>query len=246
MRLTSLVVLLIVVSFMAACDDDTHRGGEGARSSAPGGTGPELIASCGGAVLDRLPPDTSAFEPFDSFDELELSRLDGEAPYFLRFADDYEWFVTQEGQGWRQILGMPLTEGRDPPYASLRIELRDGRWAPDSWGQCRIEIAADGWGNARFVVDPATPPDPESDRIAVLATEGTCASGQAPEGREVRAVIHGRDRRTVSIVILVEPTKGDASCQGNPAFPFEVELGSPLGNREILDASIFPAESQWP
>lgn len=59
-------------------------------------------------------------------------------------------------------------------------------------------------------------------------------------------MIHDQDERTVSIVILVEPTKGGANCPANPAFPFDVELASPLGNREILDASVFPPESQWP
>jgi hypothetical protein len=245
MRLTPLV-MLVLVPVTASCADDEHGSGQGGRASAPGGTEPELIASCGGAVFDRLPPDTSAFEPFDSFDELDLSRFEGEAPYFLEFASDYEWFVTQEGADWRQLFGQALTPESDPPHAYIGLELRDGRWAPTGSGHCRIELAADGWGNARFVVDPATPPDPASERISVLATEWACASGQVPEGREVRAVIHDQDERTVSIVILVEPTRGDAACPANPAFPFEVELGSPLGNREILDASIFPAESQWP
>jgi hypothetical protein len=80
---------------------------------------------------------------------------------------------------------------------------------------------------------------------SVLATEHECANGQAPQGRKVRAVIHDQDERTVSIVILVEPLKSDATCPGNPAFPFQVELGAPLANREILDASLFPPESQW-
>lgn len=242
MRQTPLMVF--VIALMTASCADEQGSDPGVPSIAPDASA--LIASCGGNVFDRLPPDTSAFVPFDSFDELDLSRLDGETPYFLEWASEYEWFVTREEDGWRHLFGQPLTPGGDPPYGSIGIQLRDGRWAPGGSGHCRIELSADGWGNARFVVDPAAPPDPESRRISVLATEHSCASGQAPAGREVRAVIQDQDERTVSVVILVEPTKGDASCQGNPAFPFQVELGSALGDREILDASIFPAESQWP
>jgi len=246
MRLIRPLVFMMVL-LAASCADDPQTSDGGAQLGADGGPQTAgLTATCGGAVFDRLPPDTSAFAPFTSFDELDLSRVGGEAPYFREFASGYEWFVTQEGEGWRQLFGQPSGPGMDPPYASLRVEMRDGGWAPVGWGQCRIELDAEGWGNARFVVDPATPPDPEADRISVLATEVACAGGQAPEDREVRAVILDEDEHAVSIVILVEPTKGATDCQGNPAFPFEVELGSPLGEREILDASVYPSEPQWP
>lgn len=241
-------LVLIALLLVASCANDAQTSDGGARPRADGGLQTAgLTASCGGAVFDRLPPDTSAFAPFTSFDELDLSGIGEEAPFFLKeFASSYEWFVTQEGEGWRQLFGQPSKPGRDPPYASLRLEVRDGGWAPVSWGQCRIELDAEEWGNARFVVDPAAPPAPDTDRISVLATEVACAGGQAPEDRNVRAVVLDEDERAVSIVILVEPTRGATTCQGNPAFPFEVELGSPLGEREILDASVYPPEPQWP
>ena len=80
------------------------------------------------------------------------------------------------------------------------------------------------WGNARFVIDPKTPPDSETDQISVLATENACAGG-GPRRQGGEAVILSEDAYTVSIVILVEPTKGATTCPGNPAFPVEVELG---------------------
>ncbi len=182
--------------------------------------------------------------PFTAFDDLDLSRAGEEAPFFLEFAQGYDWVVTQEGEDWRQLFGEPVAPGGDPPYASLRIELSDGRWTPVGWGQCRIELEADGWGNARFVVDPKIPPDPDADRVTVMATENACASGMAPAGRDVRAVILDEDEHSVSVVILVEPKGGD--CPSNPAFPFEVQLSTPLGDRRILDASVYPPQRRWP
>jgi hypothetical protein len=38
------------------------------------------------------------------------------------------------------------------------------------------------------------------------------------------------------LAVLVDETHG----AGNPSFPFEVDLGSPLGNRVVLDASVYP------
>lgn len=246
MRVFRPLVLLIVL-LGASCAEEARKSDGTAPPSADGGLqAAALTASCGGTVFDQLPPDTSTMAPFASFDALDLSRIGGEAPFFREFASGYEWFVTQEGEDWRQLFGQPSRSGMDPPYASLRIEMRDDGWAPLSWGQCRIELDAKGWGNARFVVDPKTPPDPEAEAIAVLATEVACAGGQAPDDREVRAVILNEDEHAVSIVILVEPTNGATDCQGNPAFPFMVELGSPLGEREILDASVYPPTLRWP
>lgn len=195
-----------------------------------------LIPSCGGAVFDRLPPDTGALTRFDSFDDLDMSRMGGETPYFQEFVSGYEWFVTQEGGSWRQLFGQS-TSGRG--YAYLRIESQDDLWTPVGWGQCQIELTAEGWGNARFVLDPKHLPDPGATSIRVLATEVACAGGMPPDDREVRAVVEESEDE-ISIVILVEPTKGGADCPGNPAFPYEVELSSPIGDRTILDASTYP------
>lgn len=239
-------LLLLIALLTAACAADEPTFDEDARSSVESGLdADDLVASCGGVRFSQLPPDTSTFMPFASLDELDLARLDGEAPFFEEFVHGYDWFVVEEGEGSRRLFGQPAQrEERDPPDAYASLELRDGRWAPVGWGQCRIELVAEGWGNARFEIDPAVLPDPDADRISVLATERACAGGEEPIGREVRAVILEENEDAVSIVILVEPQGGD--CPSNPAFEFEVELGSPLGDREILDASLYPPEVRWP
>jgi hypothetical protein len=240
MRLTRPLMLMIVL--IAVSCGQTRPG-----SSVTGGSqGTELTASCGGAVFDQLPLDTSAFVPFTTIDELDLSRVGGEAPYFRKFSSGYEWFVTQEGEGWRQLFGRAAEPDADQPNASMRIELGEGGWAPVGWGGCQIELDAEGWGNARFVVDPRNEPDPGANQVSLLATEVACAGGQAPGDRAVKQVILDENERVVSLVILVEPTKGATTCQGNPAFPVEVQLDSPLGDREILDASVYPPKRRWP
>jgi hypothetical protein len=205
-----------------------------------------LTASCGSALFDGLAPDTSSLEPFRSFDELDMSDVGGEAPYFRDFVSRYDWFTTQQGDDRRDLFGAPAGTHLDPPYAYARVELHDGKWAPVGWGQCNVELDAKGWGNASFRIDPKTPPDPSSDRILVRATENACASGEPPTGRDVHAVILDENANLVSIVILVEPTSGAADCPSNPSFPFEVQLGAPLGDRKILDASVYPASQRWP
>lgn len=241
-RSPALVLVLLLVATSCAEDASTSEAGRPRSQGSPGEAG--LVTSCGGAVFERLPPDTSSLEPFTSFDELDMSRVGGETPFFLGFAEGFDWVVSDEGEGWRELFGESTATNADPPYASLRMELRDGRWAPVGWGGCRITLDAEGWGTATFVIDPQTPPDPAADRFTVSATEVACAGGEAPVGRDVRAVILDEDERSVWVVILVEPFGGD--CPGNPVFPFEVTLGSPLGDRRILDASVYPPEPVWP
>jgi len=239
--------MLMLMLLAVACAANSQTTNLPAHPSPDGGlAGAGLTASCGGSAFDRLPPDTSSLTPFTAFNELDMSKVGGEAPFFKDFASNYDWFVTQDGGSWRQLFGQPVGRRSDPPYAYLRIEKDDGRWAPVGWGQCRIELDAEGWGIARFVIDPKVRPDGESDYISVLATENACAGGQAPEGRQVKPVVLSEDAHAISVVILVEPTHGATACPGNPAFPVDIELGSPIGHRLILDASVYPPERRWP
>lgn len=241
--------LLAMTVLAAACAG----GGPSTRTGGAGGdpSEPAVFASCGGVRFPDLPPDTSAFEPFALWDDLDLSDLDGEAPFFEEFVQRYSWFVTDRSSSTRMLFGEPTEpiDGKslhgdplvgDSRYAYAYLELRDGRWAPRGWGDCRIELEADGWGNARFSLDPTVRPDPRSGTLSVLATEMACASGRPPQGREVRAVVLDETDEAVSIVILVEPPTGDQNCQGNPPFELQVDIGSPLGERTILDASVYP------
>jgi hypothetical protein len=237
-----LVALLLLAAACAGRDPAPQAGGTSGESSEP-----TVFASCGGIRFPDLPPDTSRFIPFASWSEVDLANLGGEASFFEEFVDLYTWFLTDQSANARVLFGEPNEPGAgDPPYAYAALELRDGRWAPRGWGQCRIELEADGWGNARFRLDPAVRPDPHSRSVSVLATEMACAGGQAPQGREVRAVVLDETDEVVSIVILVEAPTGGQTCPGNPSFEFQVDLGSPLGDRTILDASVYPPlKREW-
>jgi heat shock protein HslJ len=207
-------------------------------------SGDDIYAACGSVRFPELPPDSSSFVPFSSFDDLNLD-VGEEQRFFAEFIDGYDWFLAREQRAVRDLFG-ELREGHggDPPFAYATFELTDEGWTPRGWGQCSIELTAEGWGTASFVVDPEQPPHGETNDVQVLATERGCAGGEPPTGRDVRSLILDEDQESVSVVILVEPRGGD--CPGNPAFPFQVPLGEPLGDREILDASTYPPGVRWP
>jgi hypothetical protein len=241
MRL-GLVALLLLAAACSGPDPAPRADGASGATSEPA-----VFASCGGVRFPDLPPDTSSFVPFASWSEVDLANLGGEAPFFQEFVDPYTWFLTDQSASERVLFGEPTEPSAgNPPYVYAALELRDGQWSPTGWGQCRIELEADGWGNARFTLDPAIRPDPQARTVSVLATEVACASGQPPQGRDVRAVVLDETDEVASIVILVEPATGDQTCPGNPSFEFQVDLSSPLGDRTILDASVYPPlEREW-
>jgi len=107
-----------------------------------------------------------------------------------------------------------------------------------------MEVQAEGWGNARFRLDPEAPASPDDDRIAVLATETTCTGGRPPDGREVQSVVLDETEATISVVILVEPPTGDQSCPGNPSFPYEIRLDAPLGDHDPRRSTCPPSPAR--
>ncbi|MGH2649674.1 MAG: hypothetical protein ACRDHK_00485 [Actinomycetota bacterium] len=245
----ALLTLVAVGVFLAACADPAVRDDSPGRSGAYGAGEPRdtpggLYASCGSVRFSDLPPDPSSFAPLAGWDDIDLARADGEAGFF----DRYDWFVADQTPDSLTLFGQPASENEaDPPYASASFERQADHWVPVGWGQCRIELDAPGWGNGRFVLDPAVQPDTNSRILSVLATEMACASGRAPEGRDVQAVVLAETDETVSIVILVEPAEGGRTCPSNPSFEYQVELASPLGDRMVLDASVYPAlQRTWP
>lgn len=82
-----------------------------------------------------------------------------------------------------------------------------------------------------------SPPDPRSPELRLLVTESACNSGEDAAGR-IQVVSIEETEERVSLVLGVRPRGGDQACPSNPATPFTVTLSEPLGDREVVDASL--------
>ncbi|NED95275.1 hypothetical protein G1H11_08095 [Phytoactinopolyspora alkaliphila] len=266
-RLTATIAFVsVTLLFAAACGDEaahvtTGSGGEdpgaGAQSTSagqapatPGGAPSmdDLVVSCGAVQFDELPPDPSSFPSLgDLADQIDFSVAEGEREFFKT----HDWYVAAEADDELVLFGIPHEPHAEdwdwnPLYADAVFDREGNTWVPSGWGQCQVSVEAAGWGNARFILDPDIEPDPEVNSIAVQAWEMDCTSGKAPEGRKIESVVSEDDAK-VTIVVLVEPDPGPATCPGNPSFPLEIELAAPLGDRTVVDASVHPAlERPWP
>jgi hypothetical protein len=79
--------------------------------------------------------------------------------------------------------------------------------------------------------------DPQSRELRLLVTEQSCNSGEDAEGRvEVVSIDETDDQ--VRLILGVRPRGGINTCPSHPPTPFTVMLAEPLGDRDVVDASL--------
>lgn len=135
-------------------------------------------------------------------------------------------FVTRQGEFGMMVVFMAL----------------DGSgWSVTGWGDCRPRLALPpGLGDAEWRFDAADPvPGPQTQVFDALVTELGCNSGQPADGRIVGPAIV-RDVDRVLVIFATRPRPGFQACPGNPSTRVVVDLGEPLGDRDLLDGGSLP------
>lgn len=192
------------------------------------------------AVTDPHPASELDAELRPALDGLEVPAI-----------DPAEWTIVSAGSE-QVVLLRELAEPADRGGGDLRthermtIEIVDApnipgspTWMLTSLGDCALAVALPGAGSATVGLDPDRPADPASTEIPLLVTEMACNSGEDATGRIDVVALRETDT-TVEVVIAVDPRGGDATCPSNPPTPYTLTLDEPLGDRELLDASVMP------
>ena len=203
---------------------------------------PDLLLSCNGfGVIDQA--SLAAFPPL--LDDSDFPEAAAAIAPFLSSAEGefwpQEWRLAYRGANQATLVAL-----EDGSFSFIVIELDDGQWdfAGSSSGDgCQLEVVVDdGLNTVDFVV---TSTDPASSVIVVEASERGCSSGQPVGDRlqEPRAT----QTDTIYLYLAAEPaTGGDIqTCQTSPSTTVEIDLGEPLGEREVLDARIFGSLSDF-
>lgn len=113
----------------------------------------------------------------------------------------------------------------------------DGTWLPDVMGTCQAR-RAEGYDTQPELALSQTP-SPQDTVLVLLVRERTCASGRDADGR-IRVDQVAISEADVRLRLSVEPLRGEQDCRGSPPTPFELDLGEPLGDREVVDANLVP------
>lgn len=228
-----LVLALALATVIAACSSEN---------------GTELSARCGAVELPVSGQPILPAMPLTDEARAAITSIETVAPGEAGFFEGYRWTIADESADSIILFGAPIVEPPldAPRYANATFTKIDGDWQPEGWGQCSIEVAADGYGVAHWILDRDTEPDPESATLEIEIMEQNCANGEAPFAREILPIIT-EAADAVSITIFVEPIAGGASCPSNPWHPILVTLDVALGDRMLFDgAAIPPIERTWP
>lgn len=108
-------------------------------------------------------------------------------------------------------------------------------WHLRAWTSCAPQRVLEGLGSAEVWL--AAPPDPASG-VDLLVMELACSSGEDAEGR-IEVVEQAEGTSAVELLVAVRPD-GGGDCPSNPATPFTVTLDQPLGDRTVIDTSVYP------
>lgn len=167
--------------------------------------------------------------------------------------DPLEWLIAEESNDRVMLmnkLAVPADDGRGDIREYMYIVIStdampaqpgESEWAVVESSTCSPTLDLGELDAARVSLDPSSLPAPESDRLSLLVTEFECNSGHDAVGR-VELVELAETESTVELIIGVRRSGAQqASCQGNPATPFTVDLDRPLGHRVILNAAVVPA-----
>lgn len=213
-----------------------------------GDASPELTAHCGSVELPVSGQPVLPDRPLTDDARAAIASVATVAAGEAAFFDGYRWTIAEESADAITLFGSSLIEQPPgaPEYADASFSRVDGEWRPDGWGQCRIEVVAEGYGNAHWILARDVAPDPDSTTLEVEIMEQNCANGEAPIGREILpVVIEAAD--AISIRVFVEPVAGGAACPSNPWHPVTITLDAPLGDRVLFDGvAIPPIERTWP
>ena len=131
--------------------------------------------------------------------------------------------------------------GGDLGMTSVSVENQGGGWKVTGWGGCQPTIVlAKGLGDAEWAWGGPGIPGPDTQTFDALVTERSCASGRSSAGRVVGPEIVRADEM-VLVMFAVRPLPGlTFTCQSNPSTRVPVDLGEPLGDRQLLDGGRLP------
>ena len=189
----------------------------------------------GAEMLDRSDTDEAAANPAAAALREHLAK-DGPD---IDFLPDRGWSLAgMDADGAEFVI-----EDGDLGMKVVSLHSADlGPWILTGWGDCQPQrVLPPGLGEASWTFDPEDPrPGADTRTFTALVTERECASGKSSEGRVVGPdILEVGDE--VLVTFAVRPLGGDMqSCPGNPVTRVAVDLGSPLGDRQLLDGGTLP------
>lgn len=228
------------VLLLGGCGSATREPTGAGRASPSPSASPAYLYTCGQTLFDpALLEGPGGVENDDS--ELGealrdlMETVDGE---FLQGAE--HWRVVVDEGDRVEVIGRAA--GRFG-YMNAIFERSGGSWKPAGWGDCEPDVFVPG-NRSPATWELVKQPSPDDTKLVVDATERACASGRQLTERDVRSdVSYGED--AITIVVSADSLVG-GECPDNPPVRLTISLHEPIGDRELLDASVYPPKRRYP
>lgn len=144
------------------------------------------------------------------------------------------------------IFGSGTSDG--PGFTALAADRRGDAWTVRALGACEPVLELRGLNAARWHLPPGGPmPAPDVQRFTALVDEVPCVGGRSAQGRVLQPAIVRRPDALLLVFAIVpdRPLAIAEPCPAAPPTTFDIDLGAPLGNRELLDAGTYPPVPAW-
>ncbi len=179
------------------------------------------------ALVSERPIPVDAMAPLDEFlatGEGDFWPQDGY--WVINTSEDHYLLVHHDPNGTMTMLGTQ----RSPNSAGwVASTIQSGR-------PCELRSALpDGFGIVAWRVDPDWDAPPDVSHIDLLASGQACSGGQPMGDRLMPPQVTETDD-AILVALMAKLPEGDQTCPGNPEEPVRVELGEPIGTREVRDA----------
>lgn len=243
-----LIVALAVAALVAAgCGSDADSPAEPpADSPAEPDTGSAEAEQSADAVRLGCPfgpffPRSALDSPLTNVEDFDHPSVGAAVDWFLEsdegvFWPQDEWYVLHLESDRQVLFVHPGASSTGTNLSFISAELDDGSWrwaGASSPNDCDLQLEPTG-SPVEWQLDPARPAAPDSTVVDVVATELSCANGEAM-GDRLREPEVFETATEVRIRLSADPLLGDADCPSNPSTRVAVVLSEPLGDRLILD-----------
>jgi hypothetical protein len=157
-------------------------------------------------------------------------------------------------RGWRQVVATADRAGfvsapsaQYPNGLYLSLARSGDRWSYFGSSGCASQIVSPDGVTADWALDPAHPAPTASDtQLHLVVDDPECNDGTSLDRFRVRAAQVTQTRSSVSLLVPLAPLPSTRnqfrSCPMpiNGGVTIVVDLGRPLGSRQVLDGSVYP------
>lgn len=147
------------------------------------------------------------------------------------------WRVVSETGQRADVIGRVSANS----FLSAAFERSGETWVPLGWGECQPRVAVGSRSPAtwRLVEEPS----PSDTELVLMVEETACSGGRKLTQKNTQFDVNYVED-VIAIVASVDPTLG-GECIGRP-WRLKVDLDEPIGDRALVDASIYPPKRRYP